>query len=56
MIQGGMDFCVEPASSEGFDGSFTGGYQRIVLDGVGHFPPREAPNAVADAIVSHLSA
>jgi pimeloyl-ACP methyl ester carboxylesterase len=30
-------------------------YQRIVLDGVGHFPQRESPLAVATAIVQHLA-
>jgi hypothetical protein len=30
---------------------FAGGYRRVVLDGVGHFPHREAPGVVADAIV-----
>lgn len=54
MIQGGADLCDEPSSSEGLEPHFTGGYRRIVLDGVGHFPPREAPDAVADAIDRHL--
>jgi pimeloyl-ACP methyl ester carboxylesterase len=55
MVQGGMDACDEPSTSEGFDEYFTGGYRRIVLDDVGHFPPREAPKAVADAVIAHLS-
>jgi pimeloyl-ACP methyl ester carboxylesterase len=54
MIQGGMDHCDEPSSSEGLDAYFTGGYRRMVLRDVGHFPPREAPNAVADAVIEHL--
>jgi pimeloyl-ACP methyl ester carboxylesterase len=56
MIQGGADFCDEPASSVGMEWHFTGGYRRVVLDGVGHFPLREAPDAVADAVIAHLSA
>jgi pimeloyl-ACP methyl ester carboxylesterase len=56
MIQGGADFCDEPASSEGMERHFTGGYRRVVLDGVGHFPLREAPDEVADAVIAHLSA
>jgi pimeloyl-ACP methyl ester carboxylesterase len=54
MIQGGMDTCDEPSSSQGLDGHFTGGYRRIVFDQIGHFPAREAPNAVADAVIEHL--
>jgi pimeloyl-ACP methyl ester carboxylesterase len=54
MIHGGADTCVETASSEGLDRYFTGGYQRIVLDGIGHFPSREASEATADAIVRNL--
>jgi pimeloyl-ACP methyl ester carboxylesterase len=54
MIQGRSDFCDEPSQSEGMERFFTGGYQRIVLDGTGHFPPREAPEAVAHAVLEHL--
>jgi pimeloyl-ACP methyl ester carboxylesterase len=43
MIQGGADRCDEPDTSAGQEGHFDAGYRRIVLDGVGHFPPREAP-------------
>jgi pimeloyl-ACP methyl ester carboxylesterase len=54
MIQGGDDRCDEPAGSADQDRWFTGGYRRIVLDGVGHFPHREAPDAVAQALDRHL--
>ena len=54
MIQGGDDRCDEPAGSANQDRWFTGGDQRIVLEGVGHFPHREAPEAVAQAIDQHL--
>ena len=54
MIHGGADTCVEPSTSEGLDRYFTGGYRRIVLDGIGHFPSREAPDTVADALLGHL--
>jgi pimeloyl-ACP methyl ester carboxylesterase len=56
MVQGGSDFCDEPRSSEGLDRFFTGSYRRIVLDGVGHFPHREAPLEVARAVLGHLKA
>jgi pimeloyl-ACP methyl ester carboxylesterase len=56
MIQGGQDFCDEPASSAGLDDRFTGSYRRIVIDAVGHFPAREAPAEVARAVIAHLRA
>lgn len=54
MIQGGDDRCDPPEESEGQEQWFTGGYQRIVVDGAGHFPAREAPAAVAGAVIAHL--
>jgi pimeloyl-ACP methyl ester carboxylesterase len=54
MIQGGADGTVLPGSTEAQDQYFTGGYQRLVLDGIGHFPTREAPDAVADAVLKHF--
>lgn len=52
MIQGGADTCDEPSSSEGLEYCYTGGYKRLLLEGIGHFVPREAPKAVADAFVT----
>ncbi|WP_294395564.1 alpha/beta hydrolase [uncultured Sphingomonas sp.] len=54
MIQGAADACDPPGESAGLDEYFTAGYQRIVLPDVGHFPQREAPDAVADALVAHF--
>jgi pimeloyl-ACP methyl ester carboxylesterase len=54
MIQGGDDRCAEPSGSAGQERFFDGGYRRVVLDGVGHFPHREAPEEVSDAIEHHL--
>jgi pimeloyl-ACP methyl ester carboxylesterase len=54
MIQGGADSCDEPATSEGQEQYFPAGYRRVVVDGAGHFPLREAPDAVADAVIDHL--
>jgi pimeloyl-ACP methyl ester carboxylesterase len=34
---------------------FTGPFERIVLDGMGHFPTREAPAIVASGLVRHFS-
>jgi pimeloyl-ACP methyl ester carboxylesterase len=54
MVQGGSDFCDAPSESEGLERHFTGGYRRLVLEGVGHFPHREAPDLVGEAILRHL--
>ena len=53
MIQGGEDGTVLPESSEDSARFFRGSYRRVVLPGVGHFPSREAPGAVADLIIQH---
>lgn len=55
MIQGSADTCDEPASSAGMEAHFLGRYQRVVLNGVGHFPAREAPGAVTQALLAHLN-
>ena len=54
MIQGAADMCDPPSESDGQERYFTGGYRRGMLDGVGHFPAREAPNEVASEAMSHL--
>lgn len=51
MLHGAADSCSQPASSQGKEGFFKGRYVRQVLDGVGHFPQREAPQVVVRAIV-----
>ena len=55
MVQGGADTCDPPSESEGLEGHFDD-YRRVVLDGVGHFPQREAPDRVADLVLEHLAA
>jgi pimeloyl-ACP methyl ester carboxylesterase len=55
MIQGGDDRCDEPRASEGLD-SYFDSYRRVVLDGVGHFPHREAAAQVTDLVGAHLEA
>jgi pimeloyl-ACP methyl ester carboxylesterase len=54
MIQGLADSCDPPSESEGLETFFTGGYRRLVLENVGHFPHREAPEPVAEAVMHHL--
>ncbi|RQR47592.1 alpha/beta hydrolase [Burkholderia sp. Bp9140] len=51
VLHGGADTCNHPDGSAGRERFFTGRYARQVLDGVGHFPQREAPAAVAAAIL-----
>jgi pimeloyl-ACP methyl ester carboxylesterase len=54
MIQGDADRCDPPSESEGQESYFKGGYRRLILAGVGHFPAREAPDEVAQNVVFHL--
>jgi pimeloyl-ACP methyl ester carboxylesterase len=54
MIQGDADGTVLPESTEGKEGYFAAAYWRLVIEGVGHFPTREAPLSVARAILEHL--
>jgi pimeloyl-ACP methyl ester carboxylesterase len=56
MIQGQADFCDAPKESENLDPYFSGEYRRVLLEGVGHFPHREAPTEVASTIGAFLSA
>ena len=54
MIQGLSDYCDSPDESDGLEAFFTGGYRRVVLESVGHFPHREAPGLIADAVLDHF--
>ena len=56
MIQGAEDRCDEPFGSAHQERFFTGGYRRVLLDGIGHFPHREAPDEVTQIIDRHLQA
>jgi pimeloyl-ACP methyl ester carboxylesterase len=50
-LQGEADGVHPPESSEHHAAYFTGPYQRRLLPRVGHNPPREAPQGVANAIL-----
>ncbi len=54
MLQGGADPVALPESSKAKDGSFSGGYERVVLEGLGHFPQRQGPNAVLRRLLPFL--
>jgi pimeloyl-ACP methyl ester carboxylesterase len=56
LIQGAEDYCDPPGETEGQAAHFTGPYRRVLLEGVGHFPAREAPAAVARELLAHLGA
>ncbi|MGK9233673.1 alpha/beta hydrolase [Inquilinus limosus] len=55
VLHGGSDPCNDCATSAGKEKFFSGRYERDVLPGIGHFPQREAPNAVAEAILRFLA-
>jgi pimeloyl-ACP methyl ester carboxylesterase len=55
LIQGGADSCDPPGETAEDHRFFTGGHDRVVLDGVGHFPAREAASRVSQLILRHLS-
>ena len=54
LIHGMEDYCVLPETTDGAGRHFTNSYRRILLEGVGHFPQREQPGTVANAILQHL--
>lgn len=54
VINGGADDCDPPSVFEEMDHCFDGGYELLTLEGVGHFIPREAPGAVAAALIRHF--
>lgn len=55
MIHGAADTCDPPETSEGQE-RFFDSYRRVVIPGAGHFPHREAPEAVLAAVCAHLDA
>jgi pimeloyl-ACP methyl ester carboxylesterase len=54
MLHGMEDHCTLPESTDGSGRYFSNGYRRVLLDGVGHFPQRENPQAVGEEILRHL--
>ena len=55
MLQGGADTCGLPESSEGKEALFSGRYERVLLEDVGHFPQRQRPDLVLAALLPFLS-
>ncbi|MGY2222511.1 alpha/beta fold hydrolase [Pseudomonas gingeri] len=56
VLHGGADSCNHPDSSKGREGYFSARYERVLIDGAGHFPQREAPEIVAYEILRFLRA
>lgn len=54
VLHGAADSCNHPDTSAGKENFFSGVYERRLLEGVGHFPQREAPEAVAGAILDFI--
>ena len=54
MLHGEADGVTFPSSSANKEKFFTGPYRRTLLPGVGHFPQREAPKVVAEAVLDWL--
>jgi pimeloyl-ACP methyl ester carboxylesterase len=52
VLHGEADTCNAPETSAGREALFSGPYHRQLLPGVGHFPQREAPDQVAEAILA----
>src|SRR5262249_10418381 len=54
VIHGALDGATSPSASEHQGKFFVAGYARHVLDGIGHFPTREAPDKVASLLLPFL--
>lgn len=54
-LQGDQDGCIAVAACEGEETFFSAPFERRVLEGVGHFAPLEAPDAVAKAIADWVA-
>jgi pimeloyl-ACP methyl ester carboxylesterase len=54
VLHGGADGANHPDTSAGRERWFGGPYRRVVLDGVGHFPQREAPARVLRELLAFL--
>jgi pimeloyl-ACP methyl ester carboxylesterase len=55
-VCGDADACCLPAISRNVERFYAAGYERVEFTGVGHFPHREQPNALADLILGFVDA
>ena len=54
VLHGADDYCNVPETSAGKESFFSGRYERVLLPGVGHFPPREDPARVSQEILRFI--
>jgi pimeloyl-ACP methyl ester carboxylesterase len=54
-VHGALDGVTPPRMTEKMSEKFVGPFERIVLDGVGHFPTREVPELLGKKLVEHFS-
>ena len=54
VLHGTDDRVNPPETSAGRAHYFTGRYERVVCDGIGHFPQREAPERIGDELIRFL--
>lgn len=55
IIHGGADAVNPPHTSAGKEAWFTGPYRRVLFDGIGHFPQREAPQRFVEEVLRFCS-
>lgn len=53
-LQGALDPCTLPGTARGSDEYVTGPYRWDLLDGIGHFPHEEAPEAFCRSVIQWL--
>jgi len=54
VLHGGHDPCNDPSASDGKESLFGGSYARVVSPGLGHFPQRQATDAVLEHLMAFL--
>lgn len=56
VLHGRADPCTDPSTSAAQEHLFKGSYERIVMEGIGHFPQRQMPRGVAEHMRAFLQA